>query len=1682
MKYHSTKKSIFTISIIITLLLIISGIGIFRFQAETPVQAVSSALLSNLEMPNGYNVKVENINESFLLRQNIESISITKDDTDIITISNLSINQNFFDYLGYLLFNKSINFKINASSIILNIKDDYNDLFSSLSSIKIKENTIAIQSKLEKPKDDVSAGDFDYRDVLNSIIKQKYIDLEPLLGESIIRNSYDINIDSGIVKYNANNLNLESKINNLNINLEKLGILTNLDFRLSELYFNNNQIDFEAKDALISLYDTKVDIVLDESLLLYANNNLKIDYIDVNYDLEQLGEVFFNLTEVNYLQDSVNLNINYLKGQLNTNFKDFSLLLNPQLFNLNFNNNNINFNEADLGISSVNSNLSFFLKNDDKASVLIDENLINLENVELTLLSSDKLFNKSNIKIGKLNYNNDNFNSEFSNIIAKVNTENDLSNILLNEEIDLSKINLENLIKTYKSVTLDLNGETTLQNQNHKINSTFSTEFLLQDSFNNLTASFFSDNIRLDELKEDISAYINFQGPLTLDENNIESLEADITYGETLSIKTIGQFEEKLSNNQVISSIIFDEFKLSEFMPYLSYITPSLVNYVNDDTALKGSINYDGKIAFSLEDYFDGNLTSSLLIKQAQFLDAGYNVGFNLETDISQSDFDVDELSLSLFDYRLAFNGKYIIKSKSLSGLLNLDDINKDENLVNVSFINDEIDSTNFTLKVVKLPQFSIVGSLKNMSNSKYEIKSNLNLKSEAIDINIDADVKNLQFIVNSEKGLDLTVDIDDTIYGQLNLDNFNLIDLDNSSFDGNLEFNYKNTDLWQFDIFDFDFSYDNKLYDIILNGNINQNSINLDKLDYYNNNYNHKYFGTLNYQGPKYLTLVGNKFKDQYKINFTFGDTTSQRIEASMFNNSDITNIYLDISQFNISRFFKNQSEILLDARIIGETDFDQDNQIKGDIEFNETGILDVLINDPVLDTIVPTSSNTLLNRVVSFIPFINLPSQSTTNISTIEIPEETNKLSFSTNLNISENDFTLENLNLSFGNYTFNDANLTLNTKNFDLAIDSNIEILKPSVVTNQISSFKIAYYINFQSTINTIKEEFAVNELNFSTITSIYNKVDEYKSFDYDLLNNINGYLNITNIDLLKDTVDYEKLFKDKVSEELDLDNIYSTFNIKEGKFELNSDYIIANIDLTDKTGTINIEEDYDVSGNLSFDYNDTFDIYATNLDVPISYVEKLIYIKLVKFSGDNISGSLLVEDLFNEPKVFGELYTNNLKVQTLYIKDNFVEIPSLSIILDENTLYTNRLKANYYDLDKNVITSFYTSADILFDNLIFKNASVIMECPNYLPVYVPLLGMNLTIDAEIKNYFSYSTDGNTSYLSGDLVVKDAVVRSGVDIPAWIVTRQETNGDFAITTAENNSFYYPKLDNPIISLTMSKNQNFEFKFDSLTKAYSVNGSVDILQGEIFYFQKNFYIDSGSLSLRVNNETNQIEPIVSLTATLREIDDNGDSVDILLSLENNGLNNLNPVFSSIPSKSQQEIMSILGQSFSSTNTSDTNSVASIATAATSVFSSLGYIETGGVSTLNQTIASTLNLDFFSLKSSIVENILLETFIDDPSYSSYSPLARYLNNTTVYMGKYLTADSKFQILINLLATNDSDATSFLTNDLSLDIEMSYEIDTELAKFSFFTNPTQLSFLEILDTIGFSVTKTIHFR
>ena len=1008
-------------------------------------------------MPNGYSIKVENVNESFLVRQKIDKISLTKNDNPLITISDLSINQNLFNYIGNILFKKPLNFDIKAKNITIDMTKDFSNLLTSLSSIKVKENTIAIQSKLEKNDIKVEKDSINIRELLNLIIQQQYIDLSPVLGPGITKNAFNITIDKGLINYLNGDILLNSKINNLNIEIAENGILNKFDFQLSDLDYDDNKIALKSDLSTIKYQDNKINFLLSNTTFAYLENNFDITSLNISYNLVNIGQVLFNISNLKYFNNEVLLSISKLTSQLKTNFKDFSVFINPTDLNLNIGNDYIKFNKANLGLSRVKDNLSLFFNSEDTTSISIDNNLLDIFDVDISFFSKDKIFNKSNIKIGSIEFNHEQLRSKVSSFALKINAETNSEPLVTDGKLDFSKITIQTLKDAYKNINLTLSSTLNVSNNEHKLNTTFNSIVDIQDNFKNITLSLNSDNLYIDDLEQAIAVDVNLQGPIEFAEGQIKAIEANFLYGDNLIIKAVGSVEESFSSNHIKTSVIFDNFNVNEFSTYILGIIPSIKNYVDEDTLFKGSINYDGNIALNKDERFNGELNSSILLKNAKFLDSSYNLGFNLDTQILDEYFNIKELSLSLFNFRLAFDGKFIMVSKSLSGSLNLEDIEKAQKILNVDFENDEIDSTNFILTVVKLPQFSLVGSFKNMSNSIYQVTSLLNLNSEAIDFYVDADIKNLIFNVISKKGLNLDLSVKETINANLNLDNFTLIDLDNSSFNGKFDFNFKNIDSWSFEIENFDFGYNNKLYDILLNGEITQNTINLNQFDYYNNKYGNKYSGTLYYNGPKYVQLFKNKLKDEYKFNLTFGDNISQRIETSIFNDSDISNIFLDVSKFNISRLFANKNEILLNARIVGSTDFASNNEIKGKIEFTETGNLNTLseetiVDDTALGAIKNNTGLSLFSRVVSLIPFINLPSNIEEPSITLDLPLDQSQISFSTNLNIEGNNYLLENLNLNLNNINLENTKLNFNSENFDLLFVSTLAMLKPSVVTNQ------------------------------------------------------------------------------------------------------------------------------------------------------------------------------------------------------------------------------------------------------------------------------------------------------------------------------------------------------------------------------------------------------------------------------------------------------------------------------------------------------------------------------------------------------------------------------------------------------------------------------------------------------
>lgn len=186
----------------------------------------------------------------------------------------------------------------------------------------------------------------------------------------------------------------------------------------------------------------------------------------------------------------------------------------------------------------------------------------------------------------------------------------------------------------------------------------------------------------------------------------------------------------------------------------------------------------------------------------------------------------------------------------------------------------------------------------------------------------------------------------------------------------------------------------------------------------------------------------------------------------------------------------------------------------------------------------------------------------------------------------------------------------------------------------------------------------------------------------------------------------------------------------------------------------------------------------------------------------------------------------------------------------------------------------------------------------------------------------------------------------------------------------------------------------------------------------------------------------------------------------------------------------SENEILSLLGQTIlpSSTfsQTVSVASVASLAAAATDAISRLGIIESNSNYSLTATIRDSLGLDIFSLRSNLLQNIIIDALPGDVAgKTDISLLSKYLDGTSLFAGKYLAngvfAQMSFRLKSEKNSNKNIDYGHFLSKDLILDMEFSVDWDNSFGTFTIFTKPQELSALNILDTIGFSVTKRIQF-
>ena len=539
-----------------------------------------------------------------------------------------------------------------------------------------------------------------------------------------------------------------------------------------------------------------------------------------------------------------------------------------------------------------------------------------------------------------------------------------------------------------------------------------------------------------------------------------------------------------------------------------------------------------------------------------------------------------------------------------------------------------------------------------------------------------------------------------------------------------------------------------------------------------------------------------------------------------------------------------------------------------------------------------------------------------------------------------------------------------------------------------------------------------------------------------------------------------------------------------------------------------GSINLDSGYldiSIDKELLFGFNargyvgKELDLMFTDVIFPLPILNQFINDTTFGFADGTVEGDVLVKGPLSNPSLYGMAYCRSYEMTLFYLPDQLLSVKNVAVSLHDHELKIARSPlSGYSDSDGRY---FYgdVAVEMILQGLEVETFDVDVNIDPSTPIFFWLpLHLDENFDMEFKGDVTgkviMSMGAGRSKLTTDIRASDMLIdfRFDEEMPDWFYeTGEPMDMDITLTTGKDVEAYYPEKENPFINFTLAEDKTMRLISDN--GAIRTDGGLSLKTGQVFYFNNDFIIREGSVDLtekKLSANNSDVPIVLDLIAEITDYDSDGRKVVIQMILQNSTIDNLNPRFTSTPMMTENEILAMLGQTVMASGALDQNlslsSLATLAATATETLTRVGMLESNNNYSISGTIRNALGLDIFSVRSSILSNIIVDALPGElAGRGDISLLARYLDGTSVFAGRYIGLDWFIKIRLMLKADNRvklrNNVGNFLSRDLILDTEISLDWDTKLGTWSVFTNPRELSVFDILDTIGFSVTKQIQF-
>jgi len=458
--------------------------------------------------------------------------------------------------------------------------------------------------------------------------------------------------------------------------------------------------------------------------------------------------------------------------------------------------------------------------------------------------------------------------------------------------------------------------------------------------------------------------------------------------------------------------------------------------------------------------------------------------------------------------------------------------------------------------------------------------------------------------------------------------------------------------------------------------------------------------------------------------------------------------------------------------------------------------------------------------------------------------------------------------------------------------------------------------------------------------------------------------------------------------------------------------------------------------------------------SDISMEMTTLWPLIPIPEVRFLSGIATGSLSVRGNSADPEIYGSLRFQDAILEV----PNYVNAPIGPIT---SPLEANGRQVSLVQPVVDVGQNAKAGVSLSFEMSQWIPRGFSLRARSLESTQVPLktrfLGMNIsgTADADIllsAEDGRFNLTGALTIPRAEIVIDPSIIQYGGDEDR-VVPRIDTRIDLDVRIGKGVTVYFPSKEFPVIIGQADPSSRLSVSYDDKQQSYALKGSAVLRGGNLFYIQRNFFLKNGKMVFNENQYS--FDPRVTLEAELRTRRGE-DTVKILLKAENASLVNFQPTLESTPSLSQTEIAALLGSELIAADEGADLDIRRTLITSTDILPQLNFINI-----FERNTRQLLGLDLFYLRTELVQRWLLDVARLDEDTEGGVTLADYLDNTSIFAGKYLRDDVFIRGSLRL----QQDQPLVNRSSLRLDSEIGFELATPFFLFDWnlaFLHPEDL--------------------